>query len=205
MTDSASDGPEGHRPQRRVLVSGPIGSGKSAVAALLVGHGASVVEADRVGHQVLEPGGEAFAAVSAEFPGSVVDGRIDRRLLAAEVFAEPERLRRLEQITHPAIAGRIATMIRGVEGVVAVELPVAADILGPGWHRIVVLAGEGMRRARAIARGMDPDDVAARIAVQPGEGEWLAVADSVIRNDGTWDELAAEVARWWATHVRPAG
>lgn len=201
MTESGWAGNDPVSPLRRILVSGPIGSGKSAVAALLAGHGATVIEADRVGHQVLEPDGEAFAAVAAEFPDAVVEGRIDRRRVAAEVFSDPERLRALERLTHPAIGARIAAMIDGVDGVVAVEIPVVHDILGPGWHRIVVLAGEASRRARAIDRGMDPGDADARMASQPGDDAWLAVADSVIHNDGSWADLTDQVARWWAGHV----
>ncbi|MGA9278391.1 dephospho-CoA kinase [Ilumatobacter sp.] len=194
-------------PVGRVLLSGPIGSGKSTVGSLMGELGATVIEADSVGHDVLEPDGEAFDAVVARWPDVVVDGRVDRGRLAAIVFADSAELAILESFTHPAISGRITEMVQATEaaspGVVAVELPLLVDLLGAGWHRVVVTADVSVRRARAVDRGMDPADVDRRIAAQPPMGEWLARADSTIPNDGDLAALRQRVTAWWDQHVGP--
>lgn len=187
----------------RFLLSGPLGSGKSTVGGLLSDRGAVVIDADRVGHRVLDPDGEAFATVAGRWPSVVVDGRIDRAALAAVVFADPGELRALEAITHPAIAGRIADRVAsaGTGRPVVVEIPLSVDLLGAGWHRIVVTASAPTRRERAIARGMDPDDVDNRTASQPADDTWHQIADSMIPNDGDIDDLRRAVAQWWTTHI----
>ena len=187
------------------MLTGPLGAGKSAVAALLARRGAFVVDADSVGHAVLASGGEAFDAVAARWPSAVIDenGRrvIDRAELAAIVFADPGELAALEALTHPHIVGRIEAMVAEVpDGIpVVVEMPLIDPPLR--WHRLVVLAPEATRYDRAIARGMAPDDVTRRMRAQPAPEEWRAAADSVIENDGALDELGAAVDRWWETSM----
>ncbi len=186
----------------RVLVIGPLGSGKSTVARMLGDRGASVIEADRVGHQVLEPGAEAFEDVATRWPGVVDEGRIDRSGLAAVVFSDRDELRRLESITHPAIVARIEHQIAGVEdGVVAVELPLLQDLFGGGWHRLVVVAPDAVRLERAVARGMSEDDARRRMAAQPPLTEWEAAADSLIVNAAGLADLRTQVDDWWSTYV----
>ena len=186
----------------RVVLAGPIGSGKSLVGAMLAGRGAHVIEADRLGHAVLEPGGEAFDAVADRWPAVVRNGRIDRGLLAGVVFADRSELQRLETLTHPHIASRIHAAARAAtDAVIVVEMPLVVDLLGPGWHRLVVLAPYEVRLARAVARGMDEHDVRRRMAAQPPYDVWEASADSVIVNDGDRDALAAAVDAWWERFV----
>jgi dephospho-CoA kinase len=189
-------------PVRRFVLAGPIGSGKSVLGGMLQRRGALVIEADLIGHQILEPGEVAFPAVAARWPSAVVDGRIDRRRLASVVFADGNALRVLEALTHPHIAARVEARAAGAgERPVAVELPLVADILGEEWPRLVVLADAEVRLRRAVARGMEVEDVKRRMASQPTEARWSASADWVIRNDGSLDELDAEVGRWWAQAV----
>ena len=95
----------------RVIVSGGIGSGKTTVLRLLERLGAVVVEADRIGHEVLEPGGASYDAVATRWPSVVVEGRIERSLLAAIVFSDLEQLALLESLTHPAIRDEIAIRV----------------------------------------------------------------------------------------------
>src|SRR5665811_1272041 len=124
--------------RRQVLLAGGIGSGKSEVGRLLALLGACVIDADEVGHHVLEPGGESYVSVAAAFPGALMDGAIDRRVLAAEVFADPIRLRLLESLTHPAIRERIHRLVEACDShVVVVEIPLISDFLGGGWVRVV--------------------------------------------------------------------
>ena len=123
-----------------IVVAGGLGSGKSTVAAMLAAKGATTIEADRIGHEVLEPGGPAFVAVAERWPVVVVDGAIDRQRLAAIVFSDLEQLQELESITHPAIGAEIARRAHAAAGSpVVVELPVPA-IVAPDWTWIVVVA-----------------------------------------------------------------
>lgn len=181
----------------RILLSGGIGAGKTAAAELLAARGIPVIHADTIGHAVLEPEGEAFHAVSAWWPEVVVDDRIDREKLAAIVFRDPQALTQLESMTHPAIAARILNLVEQERDapIVVVELPLLLPLLGEGWTRVVVDAPVAVRRQRLRERGMTEDDVAARMAAQPTQEEWRAAADHVIDNDGSREELDAEVGR----------
>lgn len=185
--------------RRQVLLAGGIGSGKSEVGRLFAQHGACVIDADRLGHEVLEPEGAAFGEVSAAFPSVVADGRINRVLLADLVFADPASLRLLESLTHPTIRDRIRRAVQDCESpVVVVELPLSTDFLGPGWLKVVVDAPPEIRVQRAIARGMDPDDVVRRMSAQPPREQWRDAADVVLDNSGDLRDLAREVDRLWA-------
>ena len=187
----------------RLLLCGGIGSGKSEVAGMLARRGITVIHADGIGHAVLEPEGEAFRDVAERWPPTVVDGHIDRGRLASVVFGDPTELRMLESITHPHIRARIERILEGVEpgAPVVVELPLLADLLGPGWARAVVDAPDHVRLERLRARGMDDAGIKARMAAQPGREAWLAAADVVVDNRGTPAELEREVdrlVRWMA-------
>jgi dephospho-CoA kinase len=183
---------------QRFLLTGGIGSGKTTTAAIFESLGARVISADLIGHTVIAPQGEAFAAVAARFPEAVVGGSIDRSRLAATVFADQRELHALEEITHPAIREQIAEEVAGLDGVVLVEVPLITDFLGPGWGRIVVDAPVPVRLERLLARGMTREDAEARISVQPTRGEWLEVADLVVDNRGDLAALAGECAAVWS-------
>jgi dephospho-CoA kinase len=177
----------------RVVIGGGIGSGKTTVARMMERLGATVILADEVGHRVLEPDGEAYQAVAAAWPQVVVSGMIDRRALAAIVFADREELRRLEAITHPAISERIRRLASGIDGDLVLETPVPDVATGEGWVRVYVDVAPEVRLRRTIARGGDPDDVRRRMASQLERGEWLRWAERVIVNGGSLDDLEAQV------------
>jgi dephospho-CoA kinase len=184
--------------QQRLVISGGIGSGKSTVAARLRELGALVIEADVLGHEVLEPGGAAHDAVGARWPSVVSDGVIDRRALAAIVFTDVDQLRELEAMTHPAIAAEIQSRVAAAgPGVVAVELPIGTDLIGAGWIRVIVEAPEDVRLERAIGRGLDEDDVRNRMAAQPEPESWRTGADFVIINDASKADLVAAADELW--------
>lgn len=184
--------------QLRLIVCGGIGSGKSTVLRMLENLGVRVIEADRIGHRVLEPDGAAYADVAARWPGVVEHGRINRKLLANIVFSDAEQLAALEAMTHPHIREEI---LRRAEAAaardVAVELPLDWDLLGPGWIRVVVAVPEDVRMQRALGRGGDAADVARRMESQLSDAEWEARADRVVCNAGTIAELETAVSELW--------
>ncbi|MBT8208702.1 MAG: dephospho-CoA kinase, partial [Acidimicrobiia bacterium] len=144
------------------------------------------------------PWGSAFGAVAERWPEVVVAAAIDRSALAAIVFQDAEALRELEAISHPAIAREIARRSEDAgDRPVAVELPVEADLVGPGWTRVAVIAPVAMRLDRAEARGMDRADAANRAGQQLADEAWVASADEVIVNDGSIEQLIAEVDALW--------
>jgi len=182
----------------RVLLGGGIGSGKSAAASLFSLQGASVLSADRAAHRVLEPGGDAQAAVAARWPSVVADGRIDRARLAEIVFGDAGARTELESITHPAIGRLLAEEVAAAPpGVVMVEMPLPVDLLGPGWRWVVVDAPDPLRLDRLVARGLGREEAQRRMAVQPSREEWLARAHVVVDNSGDWALLEDECRRAW--------
>jgi len=184
--------------QVRVLLTGAIGAGKSSVGDLLRARGALVIDADRVGHEVLESEGEAFAHVVETWPSVVVDGVIDRRRLADIVFRSAADLERLEGFTHAAIRSGIARRVEeATEQVVVVEVPLLADFMGPGWIRVVVDADSESRTNRLRGRGMDQEDADRRMAAQPARDTWVTSADIVIDNSADPEALEAQVDALW--------
>jgi dephospho-CoA kinase len=182
----------------RAILSGGIGTGKSTAADVFAALGAEIVSADETGHAVLEPGGEAFAAVTSRWPEVVDDGAIDRRALGRIVFGDRRLLAELESMTHPAIRSRILKVVdRSSAPAVLVELPLAQDLLGDGWRRIVVDAPVALRRERLRRRGMEDDEIEGRMAAQPDREAWLAWADHVVDNSSDLDHLGRECLRVW--------
>jgi dephospho-CoA kinase len=190
-----------------VGLTGNIGSGKSTVAALLVAHGAALVDADQVARQVVEPGAAAYQPLVDRFgPGILdADGRIDRPALAARAFGDPEELAALNAVIHPAIGiamveGKEAH--RGTDRIVIMDIPLLKDhhreLLDLDAVVVVDVPAELAFERLTTLRGMDPEDARARQAAQPTREERLEGAELVIDNSGDQDHLAAEVDRVWA-------
>src|SRR5262245_27104093 len=185
-----------------VGLTGGIGSGKSTVARLLAGRGA-----DALAREVVEPGTLGFDRVVDAFGPEVVtpEGALDRAGLARIVFDDAERRRALEAIVHPEVARRFAEEVeryRGTDRVVVYAVPLLVERgLAPAFDVVVTVAApEDARIARVVAeRGADPDDVRARIAAQVGDAERAAVADLVLENGGTRDDLVRTVDDAWAS------
>ncbi len=190
-----------------VGLTGGIGSGKSTVAARLASRGAAVVDADAVARQVVEPGGPAYQAVVDRFGPGIVgsDGTIDRRRLAAVVFADPAERVALEAIVHPAVRAGVARRVAAEAGtgtrVVVVEIPLLTEspAARAGLQAIVVVdCPEEVAVARLVAeRGMTVEEARARVAAQASRADRLAIADFVVDNAGDRAGLDAEVARCW--------
>lgn len=178
----------------RLIIGGGIGSGKSAVCRVLAERGFEVLEADRIGHDLLARDSTVADRVAARWPEATAGGLIDRGRLAGIVFADPAQLRQLESLTHPAIRRRIRSWASRLgEHPAAVEIPVLADLTGTGWTRVTVDAPASVRIGRLRGRGMPEESISARMAAQPTRQEWLAAADFVLDNSGALDVLATRV------------
>jgi dephospho-CoA kinase len=175
-----------------IALLGGIGSGKSTVGRLFTERGAEVIEADQVGHAVLD--GPAYEEVADLWPAVAFDGRIDRGMLASVVFGSGSELRRLEGVTHPHIQSEIASMVLESEArIVVVELPVIMGIIGGSWLRVVVDAPSELRVRRLLSRGMEYSDAVERMAAQPARSEWLEYAHVVIDNSKDLTALSNQV------------
>jgi dephospho-CoA kinase len=187
-------------------LTGGICSGKSTVAAMFRGLGATVIDADQAAHELVEPGQPLFEAVASTFGGEVVgtDGRIDRRRLGTLVFADPEARRRLEALLHPPIIRECERRIRQVEvSGSTLCLINAALLIESGWHTrcnavILVEASEAVRLDRLIrSRGLGPDEAMLRIRSQMPQQEKRRHAHYVIENEGPLTETARQVQAVW--------
>lgn len=178
----------------RVVVTGGIGSGKSLVCSLLADLGVVVIDADRLGHAVLEPTGAAFREVAARWPEVVGDGKILRARLGRIVFSDPEQLSELVAITHPHIRSLMqAEVDQYPDRPVAVEISAPSARVMPPWPVMVVDADPQAVRARLLARGMHRTDIEMRQASQRSRREWIEMGDQVVTNHADQDALAEEV------------
>jgi dephospho-CoA kinase len=195
----------------RIGLTGGIGSGKSTVSALLAQRGAVVVDADRIAREVLEPGTPGLAQVVDAFGEAVLatDGSLDRQALAAIVFADPDARAELDGIVHPLVRARTAELVAAVpEGSVVVnDVPLLVETGQQGSYDLVlvVAADPETRVSRLVHRGLTAEDARARIAAQASDEQRRAVADVVLDNSGTREQLAEQVDRFWTERVAPAG
>jgi dephospho-CoA kinase len=187
-----------------VGLTGGIGAGKSAVADRLAAHGALVIDADLLARESVAPGTDGLAEVVATFGDQVqaADGSLDRPALARRVFGDDVARRRLEGIIHPRVRERTAQLVAAApsEAVIVNDVPllVEAGLAGAYEIVIVVLADEEVRLARLTRdRGMSRDEALARIRAQASDEQRRAVADVVIVNNGTLDELHRRVDEVW--------
>ena len=187
-----------------VGLTGGIGSGKSTVAALLARHGVVILDADAFARDAVRSGSEPFAAVVRRFGEEIVgtDGELDRARLAAIVFADREALADLEAIIHPEVRRMIADGIQSHLDTNDVVVLVNPLLIEMGTHRdcdvvVVVSASPETQVARSVARGMDEADVRARLAAQLPLDDRAAAADVLLDNEGTREELEAEVEVLW--------
>ncbi|MEX0797434.1 MAG: dephospho-CoA kinase [Acidimicrobiia bacterium] len=176
------------------LLCGGIGSGKSVVRKLFEVHGLSTIDADSVGHEVIQTGGAGVAAVSKAWPEVVVGGEIDRKELGAIVFADPAALAKLEGITHPHIFALIEERLSSLALPVVVEIPLLVQPFSGSWRRIVVDTTDDLRLERAVARGLEEKEALRRMASQPSRQQWLAAADLVVPNSGSIEDLEEATA-----------
>ena len=178
---------------------GRAGSGKTTVARALEKDGARVIEADRVGHEVVDRDPAVRESLIAEYGAGAyrADGTLDRARVAARVFRDPEARARLDRLVHPRLVARIRAEIgrlsrEGFRGVVVVD---AALMLRWGFERecdavVAVVAPHALQIERLRrARGWSEEEAARRLASARSNEAFRALADEVVVNDA--DEAAA--------------
>ena len=177
----------------RIGLTGNIAVGKSCAAARFTELGATVIDADRVSHELMEPGAPVYFRVMEEFGSHILhgDGTIDRRRLGAIVFASEEKKLLLESIAHPAISDAIARKIAEKEKISNIVIVEAALMIETGGYKeydrlIVVACSPATQLARLMVRdGLTENEAKARIAAQMPMDEKIRFADYVIDTSGS--------------------
>jgi dephospho-CoA kinase len=185
---------------KRIVIAGGIGAGKSAVTSHLTQLGWPVIDADVVAHEVTRPGLPAFAALRDAFGDAILlpDGTLDRAFLADVVFHDRPALQRLNRITHGHIGVEMARQLGEQTGPAAfvavplyrVEHRTALD-LDEVWA--VLVSPEKAIQRLVELRGFTNEDATSRLANQMSNAERTAIVDRVFWNEGTLDELFAQV------------
>ncbi len=198
-----------------VGLTGGIASGKSTVSRQLAKLGCHVIDADVLAREVVAPGEPALQAIVEAFgPGVLLqpDGTLDRARLGATVFSHPEKRRRLEAITHPAIQARRQAILevlaaRGYDGLVVQDAALLIEVGGAAHvdRLVVVYAAPEVQLDRLMRRdGLDRAEAERRIASQMPLREKVRLAHYVIDNSDSHDETAAQVRAvyeaLWAEH-----
>ncbi len=195
-----------------VAITGGIGSGKTAVSDLLQRHGAAIVDTDVIARELTGPHGAAMAARVEAFGNEIVapDGSMNRAAMRTLVFGNPDARRRLEAILHPRIRAEAARQVEAAQGpyvVLVVPLLVEAkaaytDLID---RTLVVDCPESVQIERTMRRsGLSRAEAERILASQSSRDARLALADDVIVNDGSLEDLSGQVARLHASYLEAA-
>lgn len=193
----------------RVGLTGGLASGKSFVGHALADLGCYLIEADKLGHDVMLPGAEAYDAIVHEFGPGILepDGRINRRRLGAMVWDFPERLAKLSSFVHPAVWAREERRMAEIRQAdpQAIAVVEAAILVETGSYKrfdklIVVTCTAEQQMERALDRGSySREEIAARLASQLPLEEKLRVADYVIDTSGSKEDTLDQVRTVYET------
>jgi dephospho-CoA kinase len=194
----------------RVGLTGGIGSGKSEVSRRLAAHGVVIIDADVAAREVVARGTPGLAQVAEAFGPEVLgpDGALDRERLGAIVFRDPALRAKLNAIVHPLVRDWMAAAERTAahdDLIVVHDIPLLAESgRADGFDLVVVedVPPEVQVERLVSQRGMTPDQARARMAAQASREQRLAIADIVIDNSGSLDDLDRRVAELWAELTR---
>lgn len=197
---------------RRIGLTGGIGSGKSTVAGVWVGLGATLVDTDAIARELTIAGGAAMPDVQREFGDAVIDaaGSLDRERMRTLAFGDPTAKRRLEAILHPLIGTAALARAERAAGVVLFDVPLMTETSvwrGRCDRVLVVDCSEQTQVARVMRRsGWSNEQVHRVIAQQAPRSARRAIADAVIDNDEprSLAALQAAVQALWALWVGPS-
>ena len=192
-----------------VALTGGIGSGKSLAAQFFASCGAQILDFDQLARDVIERGTEGFDEILVRFGDDVLrEGNLDRAKLAEIVFSDDIARKDLEAITHPKIRAAFDEVVAGLapEAILVSQIPLLAesDYPYPFDFVVTVSASEDTRRARLINRGMKDYQVTQRMQAQATDAQRAAVADAILVNDGSEDDLLRHVENLYEDRLYPA-
>lgn len=193
----------------RVGLTGGIGSGKSAVAALFQEQGISVIDSDAISRQLTQAGGAAIPEIRAAFGAAYVEagGALNRAKMRALVFSDPGARKRLEAILHPQIRAEMLAQAEAAAASPYLLLVVPLLFEAPNYRELaqrtlVVDCAEETQVVRTMQRSaLSAAEVRAIMAQQMPRAERLRQADDVIHNDGGMDELRRQVLQLHLTYL----
>jgi dephospho-CoA kinase len=185
-----------------VALTGGIGSGKSTVGQIFAQLGATVIDSDQLARDVIEQGSIGFNEVVAKFGDEILkNGEIDRQILASLIFKDPAKRSELEQITHPLIRKAFAKVVSSAlpDSIVINQIPLLVESNHDYKfdHIITVSASESIRSERLIKRGLTNEQIKQRIQAQATDQMREDIADSVIVNEKSEQEITDQVEKIW--------
>jgi len=191
-----------------VALTGGIGSGKSAVAEFLQECGAVIIDSDQLARDVIERGTEGFEAVLAAFGDTVLtDGEIDRSTLADIVFQDENQRKKLEGIIHPLVREAAESLMKKLpsDSVVINQIPLLVETNGAKRfdYVITVSASEDVRRQRLLQKGLKDYEITKRMQAQVNDAAREEISDSIIRNEGSLEDLERIVEDLWKNTLKP--
>lgn len=192
----------------RVALTGGIGSGKSLVGEILEELGALVIDSDQLAREVIERGSPGYEEVITAFGDSILsEGQIDRAKLAAVVFKEVDLRKKLESIIHPLVREAAEKLARNLpNGAILVnQIPLLVESDGAKRfdYVVTVSADEEIRRERLRLRGLKDYEITERMAAQVADLDREKIANYILRNDGSIDELTRAVEALMANELLP--
>jgi dephospho-CoA kinase len=185
-----------------IALTGGIGSGKTAVGEILANFGAVVIDSDQLARQVVERGTSGFDQIVAQFGDEILkNGDLDRAALASLIFTDPKKRLELEQITHPLIRQEFAKIIKSLpeDAIVVNQIPLLVESKHDYKfdYIVTVSTSEEIRVARLLKRGLTKDQITKRIQAQATDSEREVIADFIIKNEKSQEELFTQVEKLW--------
>lgn len=190
-------------------LTGNIATGKSTILKYLAEKGASIIDADKLAHRVMEPGGAAYDAVVRSFGEGILneDGTINRKRLGDIVFSDTSALGRLEKLVHPKVFDLGNQEIENaksslviLEAIKLLEAGLMVTLCDEVW--VVISSFTNQLRRLMEHRDMDEAKAQRIIEIQPPQAAKVNQADRVIENNGALDDLYAQLDAIWAELLR---
>ena len=191
----------------KVALTGGIGSGKSLVGEYLEELGAIVIDSDELARTAIERGSPGYEDVLAAFGDEILtEGEIDRKKLAARVFSDEPARKQLEAIIHPRVRETAEKLTRnlGADAIVVNQIPLLFETDGAKRfdYVITVECAEGIRVERLKERGMKEYEISTRMQAQASDEQRASIADFVLKNEGSIDQLQRAVQDLWRNQLQ---